>query len=94
MNPSIRSSHLQQRRKDKMAGDSATTERESNGAFSTKFCAGEVVGVGYYRGPIVGCEHHVKAEAGGFDAHATCTNLLDDAIVAERLADELGRGGH
>jgi len=26
--------------------------------------------------------------------HATCTDLLDDAIVAERVADELGRSGH
>jgi len=26
--------------------------------------------------------------------HASCTNLLDDAIVAERLADELERCGH
>ena len=28
------------------------------------------------------------------DTHAACTNLLDDAIVAQRVADELGRGGH
>ena len=28
------------------------------------------------------------------NAHAACTNLLNDAIVAERPADELGRGGH
>ena len=28
------------------------------------------------------------------DTHAARTNLLNDAIVAQRLADELGRGSH
>jgi len=28
------------------------------------------------------------------DTHAARTNLLDDAIMAQRMADELGRGGH
>src|SRR5947209_6250039 len=28
------------------------------------------------------------------NTHATCTNLLDDAIVAQHMPDELGRGSH
>ena len=76
-------------------GDIRMAELGKSGGLFSKSLAGEFV-----------CQHARRQQLDRYIAvqllvmgtidhtHATCTNLLDDAIVAERLADELGRGGH